>query len=191
MIYYYFHKIKSIISSADSRLLYFGQVIMASLVLAMGAQISITLPMSVVPFTLQTEALILISFIWGARVAAPAVLAYFIEGIMGLPVFAQGACGAASFFLPSGGYLLGFLPAAMVMGACADRLWTKNVFSAAAAVILGQMMIFSCGLLQLSLFIPANQLLNMGLYPFMADNLLQMAASGIMAPVLCKKMKKS
>ncbi len=187
MIYHYFHKIKSLISSADSRLVYLGKVIMASCILAMGAQISITLPISTVPLTFQSEALILMSFIWGGRVAAGAVIAYFLQGIMGLPVFASGAFGIGSFFLPSGGYLLGFLPAAWVMGSCADRGWTSNVFLAAGAVILGKIMIFSCGLLWLSLFVPLGQLLAMGLYPFMIDNVVQIATAGALTPVIFRK----
>ena len=82
----------------QSYMMYFRQVITFSVLLALGSQISFTLPVSPVPFTLQTEALIIISFLGGKKIAVGAVLAYFLQGIMGLPVFAGASSGIWAFF---------------------------------------------------------------------------------------------
>ena len=75
-----------------------------SLVIAGSAQIAVGLP---VPVTGQTFAVLMMAALLGSRRGLLCVLAYLAEGLMGLPVFSQGRAGAAMFFGPTGGFLLG------------------------------------------------------------------------------------
>src|SRR5262249_58260692 len=80
-------------------------IILGSLVLAASSYIEA--PMWPVPITLQTYAVCIIGALFGARLGAATVVAYLIEGAIGLPVFAGGGAGLPHFFGPTGGYLIG------------------------------------------------------------------------------------
>ena len=83
---------------------------------AVGAVISIPLPVSPVPVTLQTMFVLLSGLILGPRAGAFAMILYLGAGCLGLPVFTGGKSGLAAFLGPTGGFLLGFVPAAMFCG---------------------------------------------------------------------------
>ena len=93
-------------------------VLGGSAFIALAAQVSV--PMIPVPMTLQTLAVMLVGFTFGARMGAATLLAYLAEGAMGLPVFAQGMNGIA-FFGPTAGFLIGFVAMAAITGFAADR----------------------------------------------------------------------
>jgi len=81
----------------------------------------------------------------GSRLGAAAVIAYLIEGAIGLPFFAGGAAGLIRFFGPTGGYLVAFPAAAFVTGAFAEHGWDRNYLQAAAAMAIGSALIFAGG----------------------------------------------
>jgi len=90
--------------------------IMAALT-AVGAMISIpVVPFSPVPISLQTMFVLLAGLILGPRYGALAMLLYLAAGTLGLPVFAGGKSGLAAFLGPTGGFLIGFLPSAVICG---------------------------------------------------------------------------
>ncbi|MCA0401578.1 MAG: biotin transporter BioY [Proteobacteria bacterium] len=122
-----------------------------SLLLAVSAQI--TVPMVPVPMTMQTLALLLIGASFGARRAVEASLLYLAEGAMGLPVFAGGAAGIHHLAGPTAGFLFGFVAAAWLIGALFDRGWGRNVMLAAAALMLGHLLLFVPGIFWLAKFI--------------------------------------
>jgi len=93
-------------------------VLGGSAFIALSAQVSV--PMLPVPMTLQTLAVMLVGFAYGARMGALTVLAYLAEGAAGLPVFANAANGAA-LVGPTAGFLAGFVPMAYLAGLAADR----------------------------------------------------------------------
>ncbi|MBO9464966.1 biotin transporter BioY [Tropicibacter sp. R15_0] len=95
-----------------------GIVLGASIFIAVAAQVSV--PMFPVPMTLQMLAILLVGFALGARLGTAALVTYLAEGAMGLPVFANGANGAA-FFGPTAGFLIGFVGVAFLAGLAADR----------------------------------------------------------------------
>lgn len=95
-----------------------AMVLAGSLFIAAAAQVSV--PMYPVPMTLQTLAVLLVGLAYGARLGAATVIAYLAEGAMGLPVFANGANGAA-FFGPTAGFLVGFVGMAWLAGLVSDR----------------------------------------------------------------------
>src|SRR5688572_9384216 len=101
----------------------FGLVIVFSLFIAACAQFVI--PFGDVPITGQTFAVLLTGALLGSRLGAAAVIAYLIEGAIGLPFFAGGAAGLVRFFGPTGGYLVAFPAAAFVKigrASCRERV---------------------------------------------------------------------
>ena len=120
-----------------------GLVIGFSLLTALAAQIVI--PIGPVPITAQTFAVLLTGALLGSRLGAMAMIAYLIEGASGLPFFAAGAGGLSHLLGPTGGYLIAFPAAAFITGAFAEHGWDRNFFAAAAAMLVGSIVIIVCG----------------------------------------------
>lgn len=152
-----------------------------NVLLVLCAYISVPVPFSPVPITGQTFGVLLLALSLGRIRGTGVVCAYLLEGALGLPVFAGGAFGAHHLIGPTGGYLWGFVAAAWVVGALADKGWDKSVVRSLLAVIFGHAVIFASGLAWLAQFIPAEALLAAGLYPFIAGTIIK---SLLAAPVL-------
>jgi biotin transport system substrate-specific component len=120
-----------------------GVVIVFSLFIAACAQF--TIPIGDVPITGQSFAVLLTGALLGSRLGAIAVIAYLIEGAVGLPFFAAGGSGIARFFGPTGGYLIGFPAAAFVTGAFAEYGWDKRYYTAVIAMAIGSAVILLSG----------------------------------------------
>lgn len=128
-------------------------VLAGTALMALCAQISLTLPGTLVPFTMQTFGVLLIGALYGPRLGALTLAAYLLEGLAGLPVFAMGTSAwSASMFPglpvilgPTAGYLLAFPLAAALVGALATRGWDRRVASALPAMLLGNLVILLCG----------------------------------------------
>ncbi len=156
-------------------------VLTGVLVLAIASQLSI--PWHPVPLTFQSAAVILIGMIYGARLGGITIATYLLAGTCGLPVFAEMHSGIATLlFDPSSGYLLAFLPAAVLSGYLAQRGWGKQVTSAFATCLLGAVVIFSIGLAVLSHYIGLNQAYTFGLKPFLLTELIKLAVVAMIAP---------
>ena len=93
--------------------------------LTVSAKVQVPLPY--VPMTLQTLVVLLIGASYGWRLGGATVAAYLIEGAMGLPVFAGPTAGIGYLMGPTGGFLFGFLAAAIVMGFMAERGWDRSL----------------------------------------------------------------
>ena len=120
-----------------------GLVIVFSLFIAAAAQFAIHI--GPIPITGQTFAVLLTGALLGSRLGAAAVIAYLIEGAIGLPFFAGGAAGIVRFFGPTGGYLVAFPAAAFVTGAFAEHGWDKNYPQAVVAMAIGSVIVFLGG----------------------------------------------
>lgn len=108
-------------------------VLGGSAFIALAAQISV--PMIPVPMTLQTLAILTVGFAYGSRLGALTLLAYLGEGLMGLPVFANGMNGAA-FAGPTAGFLVGFVGMAWLAGLAAERGIARSFAGTAIAAIV-------------------------------------------------------
>lgn len=161
-----------------------------SLFVALAAQIAIPLPFSPVPLTGQTLAVLLIGALLGSRRGACSLLLYLIEGALGLPVFAGGRCGLAYMLGPTGGYLVGFVASAFVTGLLAEQRWDRRAPSNALAMLLGDAVIYACGLPWLAHFVGADKALAMGLYPFVAGDLVKLALATISLPCGWKMLER-
>jgi biotin transport system substrate-specific component len=118
---------------------------------ALTAQVEI--PLWPVPLTLQTLGVLFTGAVLGSRRGALALLLYLTEGALGLPVFAGGASGVGYMLGPTGGYLVGFVVAAGVVGWLAQRGWDRRLVWAAVAMVIGNVMIYVCGVAWLAVFL--------------------------------------
>ncbi len=158
-------------------------VIGGSLLIGLCARVSILLPISPVPITGQTFAVLMIGALLGAKRGSLAALAYIIEGAAGLPVFAFGG-GFWILLGPTGGYLIGFIPAAYITGLLAEKGWDRRVATTILAMVFGNVVIYAFGLLQLCWLTGINKsVLAMGIYPFIIGDLLKIALAAAVLPL--------
>ncbi|MEK7390467.1 MAG: biotin transporter BioY [Elusimicrobiota bacterium] len=157
-------------------------VVTASLFIAVCAQIEIRLPMTPVPISGGTLAVLYAGALLGSRRGAAAVVLYLLEGAAGLPVLSGGAAGLIHFLGPTGGYLAGFPVGAFVAGALAERGWDRAPMKAFAMMLIASVPIFALGLAGLSRFVPGEALLIQGLWPFVPGDLVKAAFSAALLP---------
>ncbi|MBM3314220.1 biotin transporter BioY [candidate division WOR-3 bacterium] len=150
--------------------------------IALSARLALRLPFSPVPVTGQTLAVLLVGAAFGARRAGLTVVLYLLQGAVGMPVFAGGGAGPAWLLGPTGGYLLGFPPAAMLVGFLADRGWDRRVETTLLSMAAGNLVIYLCGLAWLARFVPGERLLAAGLLPFLPGDALKAAVAALLLP---------
>jgi biotin transport system substrate-specific component len=118
-------------------------------VAALTISAKIAVPFVPVPMTLQTLAVLLLGAAYGVRLSALSVIAYLACGLGGLPVFANTPpllAGPAYLLGPTGGFLLGFIPAAALMGFAAEKRLDRGFFKACLPVaLIADAIIFGCG----------------------------------------------
>lgn len=161
-------------------------VLAASLLLVASGKI--TIPFYPVPMTLQSGAVVLIGLTLGLRLGCAAVGLYLVQGALGLPVFAgspAGSVGLAYMVGPTGGYLAGFLAAAAVAGWLAERGWTATPVRATVAALVASVIVYVPGLIWLGMYTGyGDRLLALGLYPFLAGDLLKAAAAAMIVTAM-------
>jgi biotin transport system substrate-specific component len=125
-------------------------VVSGALLTALFAQIVVKVPGSPVPITGQTLAVGIVGATLGARRGASALGLYALLGLF-LPFYADGASGWDVIWGASGGYIIGFIFAAYVIGWLAERGADRNILLAFLAFVVGQLIIFAFGLVGLKL----------------------------------------
>ncbi len=158
-------------------------VIGASCVIALAAQLAIRLPFTPVPITGQTLALLLLAAALGRVRAAAAALCYLAEGAAGLPVFAGGSAGAHVLAGPTGGYLAGFVPAAWLVGALAERGFDRHPATTAIAMFLGNAVVLVCGAAWLAVFVGPERAVMLGVVPFLIGDVVKAAFAAALLPL--------
>ncbi len=103
------------------------------------------------------------------------MLAYVLEGSVGLPVFARAT--PASY-----GYLAGFVAAAFIVGWLAERGWSRDVLRSILAMIGGEVAIYVFGLAWLSRYVGWGQVLALGLFPFLIGDAVKLIAAALIVP---------
>ena len=149
----------------------------------------IKIPFYPVPLTMQTLIVLGIGMTYGARLGGATLLGYLAAGFFGLPVFAGGA-GMAYMMGPTGGYLAGFFAAAVVLGALAERGWTRSWATAAAAMLMGNVIIYLLGVGWLSSLIGWEKAVQFGLLPFLYGDALKLIIAALGVPYLWLKLKQ-
>jgi biotin transport system substrate-specific component len=159
-----------------------GLVIVFSLFIAASAQFAI--PIGEVPITGQTFAVLLTGALLGSRLGAAAVIAYLIEGALGLPFFAAGGSGIARFMGPSGGYLIAFPAAAYVTGAFAEFGWDRRYHTAVIAMAIGSGVILATGWAFYTVVTntPANVSFSLAVLRFIPVDIIKIALGAAVLP---------
>jgi len=154
----------------------------ASLLVALSAHISLPLPFTPVPLTLQNFAVLLVGLALGSRRGFAALVLYLAEGIMGMPVFSPtGPGGLAQLIGPTGGFLLAYPFVAAVAGWVWER--GKPSFARAAmASVLAEILLFAGGLSWLfELTHSFGQAIRFGLYGFVFAEIIKVMSAAALA----------
>jgi len=167
-------------SGSRSKIYNFVWVIFGSLLIAAAAQVQI--PMEPVPVTLQEFAVLLVAMSLGWRLGALSVIAYLLEGMVGLPVFAGFSAGPAILLGMNGGYLFAFLIAAVCCGWLAQRGWSRNFILAFATALLGAIIILLIGTTYLAAFIGWHKAFLFGMLPFLLGDILKVVMLAFIIP---------
>lgn len=179
-----------------SAVLYDAMVIICgSLILGLSSQVKVYLPISPVPITGQTFAVLMLAALLGSKRGVLAILAYLVEGILGLPVFA-GGMGLATLIGPTGGYLVGFIAVAYVVGKLAEMGWDRRVSTTIAAMLAGEIVLYTFGVCWLAIMTNIRIALTVGLYPFIVGDVLKVILAAAVLPagwklLNCLKIKSA
>lgn len=172
-----------------------GLIVLGSLLVAAAAQLTIHLRF--VPITMQTLAVLLVGATLGSLRGGTTIALYLAEGAAGLPFFAEGKSGVDFLVLrdpvhASGGYLWGFLLAAVLVGFLAERGWDRNLGSALGAMFLGNVAIYLVGLPWLAEAIGTSieAALPFGLYPFIIGDTIKLLLAAGALPVAWRLIGK-
>jgi biotin transport system substrate-specific component len=138
----------------------------ASILIALGAQISIPLPFNPVPITFGLQTLILLSAMLGSKRSFAMILTYLAQGIIGLPVFSKGGSGIAWLLGPTGGYLVGYIFVAVIVGWLMEKLQSREGIKVFSVMLFGNALAFLFGVPFLSRFIGWEKAIQCGLVPF-------------------------
>lgn len=163
----------------------------ATVLTVIAAQISVPLPFTPVPFTLQPMVVLLGGAALGSRLGMTSQLLYLALGIAGLPVFAASPIlpqGAARLLGPTGGYLMSYPLAAFMTGRLAERGFDRRYWTTVVAMLCGLAVVFAGGILWLAFFAPAARgfasALASGFYPFVIADLLKLLVAAAVMPGL-------
>lgn len=167
-------------------------VFAGSLLLAISAKVQV--PFWPVPMTMQTMVVLVLGFAFGPALGSASVALYLLEGALGLPVFAgtpEKGIGLAYMVGPTGGYLVGFLASAAVMGALARRGWDRSIVGALGGLVVGEIIIYGCGIAWLSTLVGFDKAFALGLLPFALGEGLKLALAAAVLPGCWKLAGKS
>lgn len=152
---------------------------------AVAAQWVITLPFTPVPITGSTFAVLLSGAALGWRLGAASQALYLVAGIVGLPVFAEGGSGLATFAGSTAGYLVGFIFAAALIGRLAENRQDRHVSTTVSAFLAGSGVIYAFGVagLMINFGWGINEAILKGVAPFVFGDVLKAVAAGVLLPV--------
>ncbi len=165
---------------------------------AAAAQVSIPLPFTPVPFTLQPMVVLLGGAVLGSRLGMSAQVLYLLAGIAGLPVFAASPMlpqGALRLLGPTGGYLISYPSAAFAAGWLAERGFDRRYLTSVIAMACGLALVFACGVTWLAFFarpvaVGFDAALRTGLYPFIPADIFKVFVAAAVMPAVWRLLGK-
>ena len=167
-------------------------VIGGSLLLWLSAKVQV--PFWPVPMTLQVMVIFGLAAVLGLRLGLATVALYVFEGALGLPVFAgtpEKGIGIAYMLGPTGGYILGFVLMAAVVGWLADRGFARSSWKLALAGVAGLAALYVPGLAWLAQFIGMDKALAFGFWPFILGDLVKLAVVALAVPAAWRLKRAS
>jgi len=163
-------------------------VLFATVATIASAQVSIPLPFTPVPFTLQPMVVLLAGAALGSRLGLTSQLCYLALGLAGLPVFAASPAlpqGVARLLGPTGGYLMSYPLAAFVAGYLAERGFDRRYLSSVLAMAAGLILVFACGVSWLAFGVPhagVSVAIATGLVPFLPADIFKIFVAATVLP---------
>ena len=158
--------------------------------IALWISAKIQIPFYPVPVSMQTLVVLLIGMAFGWKLGGATVALYLMEGLAGLPVFAgtpEKGIGLAYMVGPTGGYLLGFLIAAVVVGWLAERGFDRSIILTAIAMLVGSILIYIPGVIWLGSVVGWDKpVLQWGMIPFLYGDALKLAIAALLMPTVWK-----
>ena len=136
--------------------------------------------------TLQTLVVLMIGAVYGWRLGSATVSVYLVEGAIGLPVFAGPVGGLAPLMGPTAGYLIGFVPAAFIVGWLSERGWDRSVLLLFVAMAAGHAIILAAGFawLAVGMKLGFEKAWLVGIAPFIAASVIKNALGAALVPAL-------
>lgn len=163
--------------------------LMALGTVALWLSAKIQLPLWPVPMTMQTFVVLTLGVAYGRCLVGATMLLYLAGGAIGLPVFAgawmEGG-GIQHLVGPTAGYLIGFVVAAVMVGSLAERGWDRSPVGAAAAMVIGNLVIYGLGLAWLGIQIGYGPAVQHGLLPFLLGDAIKVALAAALLPLAWK-----
>lgn len=175
---------------ADAALVIAGTALVAAL-----AQVAI--PLWPVPVTGQTLAVLLVGASLGAARGAASLSLYALLGAIGLPIYSDASSGWTVLAGPTGGYIVGFIVSAAIVGWAAERRWDRGWLKAAVTFVGGSLVVFAIGLPWLSYSLGSLGLPNdlqatlvAGFYPFIIGGVIKAAIAAAVLPAIWKAVER-
>ena len=155
-----------------------------ALLTAAAAQITIPLPWTPVPLTGTTFAVLLAGGALGWRAGATSQILYNALALAGLPFYQDGQSGWTYATGATGGYLVGFVVAAAVVGFLAERGQDRSLATSVPAMLAGTAVIYVFGVLWLGHVLEASAAtaLELGMLPFVIGDALKLVVAGALLP---------
>lgn len=168
-------------------------VVLGIVALAIAAKIKV--PMWPVPITMGTFAVLTIGAAYGPRLGLATILGYMLVGALGFDVFAGSSAekyGLTYMMGGTGGYLVGYVLATLALGFLARRGWDRSVMLMAAALLIGNVLIYVPGLLWLGqLYGWDKPILAWGLTPFLVGDALKLILAALLVPAVWKMVGRA
>lgn len=161
-------------------------VVGGALAVAALAQVAVPVPGSPVPITGQTLAVVLVAAALGPTRAVTSLGVYLALGLVGLPFYAEGGSGLQSVVGATGGYLVGFLPAAYLVGLAARHGADRHLLRALPLFVAGQLVVFAVGVpwLALTAGMSASEAVAAGFVPFLLGGAVKALVAAALLPAL-------
>ncbi|KPU84471.1 acetyl-COA carboxylase [Marinosulfonomonas sp. PRT-SC04] len=170
-------------------------VLVVSGIAALAISAKIMVPMLPVPMSMGTFAVLTIGAAYGARLGLVTIIGYMLIGMLGFDVFAKSTAdlnGISYMMGSTGGYLVGFVLATLALGLLAARGWDRSPVKMAAALLLGNALIYIPGVLWLGVLYGFDKpLLAWGLTPFLIGDAVKLALAAILLPALWKMVGRA
>ncbi|MGJ8689530.1 MAG: biotin transporter BioY [Gammaproteobacteria bacterium] len=143
-----------------------GTVLLFVLLIYAGTIIEFPIPGTTIMQTGQTIAVLCAGALLGPFLGAASVALYVLIGMLGVPVFSEGASGVAVMTGPSGGYLFGFIIAAAFVGLCKENGWSDRFLTGVVCMLIGHAVILLCGWAWMSTLMGMSAAYDNGIAPF-------------------------
>ena len=156
--------------------------------LSLMSQVIIPLPFTPVPISLGTFGVTLMALLYGRKLGTATILSYVAAGSLGAPIFAGFKSG--SLFSPTGGYILGYIVATIILGYLSDKGVTKSYVKTFLSLLLSSAIILTLGSIVLSLFVPGKNAFMVGVLPFLPGDAIKSTTITLLLPTLWKVIGK-